>query len=147
MSGGARDGAVSVACGGGLGRPCSARSPPCPLMHAAARTRPDLVGCCGSPLGISTHIFKDQAQTYIFGCTVLVLREKDDRGVHGSLDKGRTYMARYLTLGVMALGTASRNWTLGQFATHGTAHQSMSTSLFVTPFLRPRHCTQCSHRP
>ena len=33
---------------------------------------------------------------YIFGSTVLVLRDKLDRGVPGSLDKGRTYEARYL---------------------------------------------------
>ena len=37
-----------------------------------------------------------QAQTYIFGCTVLVLRDANDRGVKGSLERGRTYIARYL---------------------------------------------------
>ena len=35
-------------------------------------------------------------KTYIFGCTVLVLREKSDRGPPGSLERGRTYEARYL---------------------------------------------------
>ena len=39
---------------------------------------------------------KSAANTYIFGCQVIVLRDKDDRGVHGSLDKGRTFMCRYL---------------------------------------------------
>jgi hypothetical protein len=34
--------------------------------------------------------------TYVFGCTVIVLRDKEDRGPHGSLDKGRTFLARYL---------------------------------------------------
>ena len=33
---------------------------------------------------------------YIFGCTVSVLRDKHDRGPPGSLEKGRTYEARYL---------------------------------------------------
>ena len=34
--------------------------------------------------------------TYIFGCNVLVMREKADRGPYGSLERGRTYEARYL---------------------------------------------------
>jgi len=33
---------------------------------------------------------------YIFGCTVIVLRDKDDRGEHGSLTRGRTFLAKYL---------------------------------------------------
>ena len=33
---------------------------------------------------------------YIFGCTVLVLRDADDRGPIGTLERGRTYVARYL---------------------------------------------------
>ena len=33
---------------------------------------------------------------YIFGCEVQVLREKDDRGPHGSIEAGRTYTALYL---------------------------------------------------
>ena len=38
----------------------------------------------------------DQMTTYIFGCTVIVLRDKDDRGPPGSVEAGRTYLARYL---------------------------------------------------
>ena len=37
-----------------------------------------------------------KVKTYIFGCTVIVLRDKDDRGPKGSLHHGRTYVARYL---------------------------------------------------
>ena len=33
---------------------------------------------------------------YIFGCSVLCLRDADDRGPIGTLERGRTYLARYL---------------------------------------------------
>ena len=35
-------------------------------------------------------------KTYIFGCEVICLREKEERGPPGSATHGRTYKARYL---------------------------------------------------